>query len=270
MTAALLQLTPSELSSLAAAIRSNRLSFPIAPASLRQWLPIAATNSSATALNRLAANGCSPPALAATLDLLALAQERTGAVESAVQLVATGPEVAGVSLRDTSVVVQDLFRRAERSVIVAGYALYNARPIFQALADRMVAVEGLSVRLIVDIRRQSSDTSHESEILARYRTDFLKHHWPKDYPQPEVYYDPRSLDSMAAGSSVMHAKCVAIDSSEVFASSANFTEAAHVRNIEVGVRIVSRAVAAQLERFWTALLQNYLRRLPLGDRGQRR
>ena len=42
-----------------------------------------------------------------------------------------------VTNRDSPVVVQELFRNAERSVLVAGYELYQAEAVFRTLANRM-------------------------------------------------------------------------------------------------------------------------------------
>ena len=45
--------------------------------------------------------------------------------------------------RSTAVVVSELFREAEHSVLVAGYAVYQGQRVFQALGDRMVQIPSL-------------------------------------------------------------------------------------------------------------------------------
>jgi phosphatidylserine/phosphatidylglycerophosphate/cardiolipin synthase-like enzyme len=52
---------------------------------------------------------------------------------------------------------------------------------------------------------------------------------------PEVYYDPRSLETDGAQRSSLHAKCVVVDRSVAFISSANFTEAAQKRYRDMGI-----------------------------------
>lgn len=52
----------------------------------------------------------------------------------------------------------------------------------------------------------------------------------------------------------MHAKVVVVDGERTFVSSANFTESAQFRNIEVGVAVRSRALACQLTDFFDSLL----------------
>ena len=60
-------------------------------------------------------------------------------MDEVVELVTTGPEAGTVTNRDTQVVVQELFRNAEHSVLVAGYELYRSgrpRPVaLQARTD---------------------------------------------------------------------------------------------------------------------------------------
>jgi phosphatidylserine/phosphatidylglycerophosphate/cardiolipin synthase-like enzyme len=70
---------------------------------------------------------------------------------------------------------------------------------------------------------------------------------------PEVYYDPRSLETDGGQRSSLHAKCVVVDRSVAFISSANFTEAAQKRNIEIGVSIRSASFSERLDSHFDAL-----------------
>ena len=54
-----------------------------------------------------------------------------------------------------------------------------------------------------------------------------------------------------------HAKCIAVDDQEVFVSSANFTEAAQERNIEVGLLVRSVVLSERLTRFFEALVDSH-------------
>jgi phosphatidylserine/phosphatidylglycerophosphate/cardiolipin synthase-like enzyme len=51
----------------------------------------------------------------------------------------------------------------------------------------------------------------------------------------------------------LHAKCIVVDRSAVFVSSANFTEAAQEKNIEVGLLLKSPVVADRISRFFEQL-----------------
>jgi phosphatidylserine/phosphatidylglycerophosphate/cardiolipin synthase-like enzyme len=84
------------------------------------------------------------------------------------------------------------------------------------------------------------DTSTAAEIVRRFAHRFQTRQWPPDRPLPHVFYDPRSLDLTADKRACLHAKCIVVDGESVFISSANFTEAAQERNIEVGLLVDSR------------------------------
>ena len=66
------------------------------------------------------------------LEVLLRDRVRRPPVEQLIDLVTTGPEVSGVAGRDTSVVVRELFAHAQRSVLVAGYAVYQGQQVFPA------------------------------------------------------------------------------------------------------------------------------------------
>jgi phosphatidylserine/phosphatidylglycerophosphate/cardiolipin synthase-like enzyme len=52
----------------------------------------------------------------------------------------------------------------------------------------------------------------------------------------------------------MHAKVIVVDSAKVFISSANFTEAAQERNIEVGLVIRSNVLADQISNYFQSMV----------------
>ena len=62
----------------------------------------------------------------------------------------------------------------------------------------------------------------------------------------------------------MHAKCVIIDGAEALVTSANFTEAAQERNIELGLLVDAQPVARRIEEHFMPLIgSRFLARLPL-------
>ena len=174
-------------------------------------------------------------------------------VEDLVDLVMTGPAVVGQENRDTSVVVSDLFRQAEESILIAGYAVYQGQQVFHALAERMVERPSLKVRMFLDIQRKPGDTSSSAELVRRFAHRFQSDEWPMGSRTPEIFYDPRALSSDRVKRAALHAKCVVADGQEVFVSSANFTEAAQERNIEIGLLLQSTAIAERLTHFFDAL-----------------
>jgi hypothetical protein len=74
----------------------------------------------------------------------------------------------------------------------------------------------LAVRLFLDIQRRPGNTSAASELVREFVHRFRTSQWPSGRPLPQA---------------------------------ANFTEAAHQRNIEVGVRLRSPIMAARSSFF---------------------
>jgi phosphatidylserine/phosphatidylglycerophosphate/cardiolipin synthase-like enzyme len=72
---------------------------------------------------------------------------------------------------------------------------------------------------------------------------------------PELLYDPRSLAEEGEKRAVLHAKLVIVDQRKTLLTSANFTEAAHERNIEAGVLIDDPAFAQRIVRQLNHLIE---------------
>lgn len=254
----LLNLADRDMQEIAAALRSGRLSTPLSVVALQRVLPGTPCAALIETFNRLAEDGFTAAQLATMLELLRADRQRRPQVDDIVQLVTTGPDAGGTDGRDTSVVVRDLFAHATSSVLVAGYAVYQGQRVFQALADRMRELPDLQVRLFLDIQRGHGDTTLSAELIRRFSERFATTQWPADRPLPQVYFDPRSLDIDQRQRSSLHAKCVVVDKLEVFVSSANFTEAAHHRNIELGLLLRSPAVAVSIMSFFEHMKQHGL------------
>ncbi|MFZ1932304.1 MAG: DISARM system phospholipase D-like protein DrmC [Thermoguttaceae bacterium] len=254
MSDRLLQLADSDLRELAAVLRARRLAAPFTAMSVQRLIASPAAGDVAGELQRLADHGFQAEQMAAMFDLLVRDRCRRPKVEDALDLVTTGPEVPGVTNRDTGVVVRELFACAKRSVLVAGYAVYQGREVFRALADRMAELPELKVRMFLDVQRGPGDTSMASEVVKRFAERFKTREWPEGGPLPKVFYDPRSLDLESDKRACLHAKCVVVDDEAVFISSANFTEAAQERNIEMGLLVRSHWLAERVTRHFETLL----------------
>src|SRR6185437_11631476 len=124
------------------------------------------------------------------------------------------------------------------------------------LAERMVARPDMKVQFFLDIGRGRGDTSASNQIVMRFAEKFRTKQWPSGARLPEVYYDPRSLNSESAQRACLHAKCIVTDKSQVFISSANFTEAAQERNLEMGLRVNSAHLAEQVTQFFQTLISH--------------
>jgi phosphatidylserine/phosphatidylglycerophosphate/cardiolipin synthase-like enzyme len=122
----------------------------------------------------------------------------------------------------------------------------------------------LRVRMYLDVRRPEGDISTESAIVRRFASRFRERHWP-GARLPEIYYDPRASELDHCRRASLHAKCIVVDATQTFVSSANFTKAAHLRNIEVGLLVRSSALSRQLiQHFEKLAAERLLRPVPLG------
>jgi phosphatidylserine/phosphatidylglycerophosphate/cardiolipin synthase-like enzyme len=255
MNEALITLADADLAELAKALRSQRLDHPYSISALQRLVDETAVASAAQALQDLANQGFTAGQIGVLIEYLLIARGQRRVAEDLIDLVTSGPEAPGITNRSTSVVVRELFAHAHRSVLVAGYAVYQGQKVFQALSERMASVPELSVKLFLDISRGHRDTSASSEIRRRFVHKFRTKDWPVGGKLPQVYFDPRSLESEPQKRSSLHAKCIVVDGTKVFVSSANFTEAAQERNIEVGLLIESPRLAQKITSHFDMLTQ---------------
>jgi phosphatidylserine/phosphatidylglycerophosphate/cardiolipin synthase-like enzyme len=261
MSGALRQLARWALSDLADALASGALDAPFSALGVRRFALPADRQPLADELQRLHDKGMTAAHLAEVVR--AVLTERDAASEEAVEveLVWTGPEAPGAASRDTLVVVTELFERARRSVLVAGYSVYDGRSVFRKLIQRMATDPALRVRMFLNIERKDWQRDLDARaVVEHYASHFLKYHW-EGSRAPEVFYDPRSL--LPEPEAVLHAKCVIVDDELAFVTSANLTEAAQQRNLEAGVLVKSRALATQLRAQFEGLVAaEVLRRVP--------
>ncbi|MBI4880541.1 MAG: phospholipase [Planctomycetes bacterium] len=208
----------------------------------------------AAALAEFEKLGVSGPAAAVWIRSL----EQAAAGARRPDLVWTGPEVPGLHARDTRRVYEELLGSAERSLWVSTYAFFDGPRAFEALARRMDARPDLRVTLLLNIQRKRGDATVAEQLVRRFADRF----WGSDWPgarRPAVFYDPRALDPDGP-SGVLHAKAVVADEEAVFLTSANLTEAALERNIELGLLVRDRALAASVARHFQALIDHRLLR----------
>lgn len=205
-------------------------------------------------LDALAAalSGHSRLACLAILDV-ALA-ERTKHDRPAPELVWTGPEAHGAAARDTAIVLRELFESAREHVIVAGYTFTDAKNVLAPLHQTM-AIHGVRATFFVDVVQPDVATvppeRHADAALDR----FLADNWKFGPPYPVLYYDKRAIvPAVDRKYQRIHAKCVVVDAARTFVSSANFTQQAQERNIEVGVLLHDPLFASHLARQWMGLI----------------
>jgi phosphatidylserine/phosphatidylglycerophosphate/cardiolipin synthase-like enzyme len=248
-----LSLSRPALISLASALETERLSFPVSSFSLSGYIPEELRQITAVEMNRLRQLGMAVVQMAYMLRLLAEERAISHQKQDQINLVWTGPEVPGTESRDTAVVVRELFSIAHYSVLISSFAIdqgFKGHELFRPLINRMDANPELSVRMFINVKRNYNDKTPASTLLRKFSEDFRNKVWVGKR-LPDVFYDPRTLDLTTNANACLHAKCVVVDEERVFITSANFTEAAHERNIEAGVlisnRVTARAIRSQFE-----------------------
>ena len=244
---------------LASALKSGLLTAPYSAASLRSVLGQAkGVDEVVDALLELGSLGVSGPAAAAWIRTI----ERVAARTPRPDLVWSGPEVPGLHARDTRRVYEELLGSAERSIWASTYAFFDGPRAFDILARRMDGRPELCVTLILNVQRKWGDTTAAEQLARRFAERFWKTEWPGS-SHPRVFYDPRALDLEGPGG-VLHAKAVVTDDESVFVTSANLTDAALDRNIELGLLVRDRALAASVVSHLQALIdQGFLSPLPM-------
>lgn len=238
---------------LANALESGLLTPPYAAASLRSVLGLREGDEKiAGALLELERRGVAVRAAAAWIRAVDEAMSRIPKPD----LVWSGPEVPGLHARDTRRVYEELLGAAERSLWISTYVFLDGPRAFDVLARRMEARAGLITTLLLNIQRKSGDTSAAGSLVRRFADRFWKTDWPGT-SRPSVYYDSRSLE-IGGPAGVLHAKAVVADDQAVFVTSANLTEAALERNIEMGLLVRDRALAASVVSHFRGLIDRGL------------
>jgi phosphatidylserine/phosphatidylglycerophosphate/cardiolipin synthase-like enzyme len=258
-------LSRSTLMGLAVALETDRLKAPFFAARLTGEVPSNQRQSVAQELQRLDQLGMQGRHIAYSLRLLAQERSYAQTQRDQIDLVWTGHDVLNSESRDTQAVVRELFGMARHSVLISSYAIDKGRKsheLFQPLADRMDENKDLRVRMFLNVQRPYQDKTPESVLLREFADDFRKHVWPGQR-MPEVFHDPRSLSTDVGPKACLHAKSVVVDGEHLLVTSANFTEAAHERNIEVGAVIHDQQLSiALLTQFESLVAQNRLRKVP--------
>lgn len=196
--------------------------------------------------------GISGPAAAAWIRTVGEAASRTPRPD----LVWSGPEVSGLHARDTRRVFEELLGSAERSVWASTYAFFDGPRAFKVLAERMDERTNIGVTLLLNIQRKRGDTTAADQLVRRFADRFWTTDWPGSF-RPRVFYDPRALE-FEGPAGVLHAKAVVVDDEVAFVTSANLTEAALDRNIELGLLVRDQALAASISTYFRTLIEKGL------------
>ena len=163
-----------------------------------------------------------------------------------IELVWTGPRPADTpTLRRLDQALYDLVLNARRRILLVTFAAAKITRLKTALSE--AAARGVNIRLLLEFEQASGgQLSHDA--LAAFAGS-IEH-------RTAIYYWPlEHRDKNAAGKpGKLHAKCAVVDDT-VLVSSANLTDDAFNRNIEMGVLLRAPALAAQLTGHFGGLIE---------------
>ena len=163
------------------------------------------------------------------------------------ELVWTGPSTPVVPVRRTEQVLCDLIRCAERRLTITSFGIYQVPRLVEDL-DEAIG-RGVALRIVLGDRE-----SHSAQEIDRQRHQLgrvvgseasLLQWLPERRPRDEQGH---------AG--LMHVKVAVADSRIAFLSSANLTEAALERNMELGTLIRGGTLPASIDRLIDALVES--------------
>lgn len=97
-------------------------------------------------------------------------------------------------------------------------------------------------------------SSDPARLVLDFAQKIRREIWP-GRRLPSFYYDPRSLDPDRKRRAVLHAKAVLVDARYALLTSANFTQAAQLRNIEAGVLLDDPRLATRLTQQFDKLVE---------------
>lgn len=163
------------------------------------------------------------------------------------ELVWTGPATTVVPVRRTEQVLFDLIQCAERRLTLTSFGLFQVPRLIEGLEQALV--RGVSVRFVLGDRELHSTQAIDRQRLqlGRAITDrALLLQWP-----PE-----RRFRDEQGRAGIMHAKAAVADSCTAFLTSANLTEAAFERNMELGVLIRGGHLPGAIDRLIDALTES--------------
>jgi cardiolipin synthase len=160
---------------------------------------------------------------------------------SSVELVWTGPATGIVPIRHTAQVLTGLIDEARERIFLVSFVAYNVANIVAALNRALDRSVHLDVLLEASAAEGGTVTMDSISSLKAKLPRARFFHWDKP-----------SMDSITHAS--VHAKCAVADGALAFVTSANMSEAAFDRNMEVGILLRGGSVPGQLERHLQALI----------------
>ena len=186
-----------------------------------------------------------PNASCADLALMFQAASMTAVLAAKIsssELVWTGPATGLVPVRHTAQVLAGLIDQAIHELFFVSFVAYDVHSIISALQRALLRGVKLSV-LVEQSKEHGGNLTVDSLGKLKRRI-----------PDAKFYIWDRSGFADSSLSASVHAKCAVADSSVAFITSANLSDAAMERNMELGVLINRGVLPEQLHRHLKALV----------------
>lgn len=159
---------------------------------------------------------------------------------SAVELVWTGPTTGLVPVRHTEQVLRQVIQSSKRRLFIVSYVAYKVNSIIQALQDAIDRQVQISILLEQQGERVTVDSVKNVKQVI---------------PTANIYVWNDNVDLVQRNTAgVVHAKCAVADGKVALITSANLTDAAMERNMELGVLFKGGALPEKLDRHLEALV----------------
>lgn len=197
-----------------------------------------------------AALSANPHVTSGELSAMFRASSTTAALAAgalSVELVWTGPGTGMVPVRHTAQVLTGLIAEARERLFLVSFVAYHVGAVIDAL--QRAVDRGVQVSMLLERSKEHGGnvTVDSIEMLRR------------NLPGAQLYeWDKTTAD--AAPSASVHAKCAVADGEVAFVTSANLSDAAMERNMELGVLVRGGQLPSLLDRHLTALVTTKLLR----------
>ena len=159
------------------------------------------------------------------------------------EVVWTGPDTNMVPVRRSAQVLKSLIDRADDKVFIVSYVSFNLPEVDESI--RHALKRNVQVNLLLETTDKRNNDRFLSDAT-RYLENFTGinvFQWPTENRPP-------------VGQSVasVHAKCAVADGREAFVTSANLTEAAMDKNIELGLLVTGGPIPKEISNHLFSLV----------------
>ena len=159
------------------------------------------------------------------------------------EVVWTGPDTNVVPVRRSAQVLKSLIDRATAKVFIVSYVSFNLPEIDESI--RQALTRGVQVNLLLETADQRGGDQFLRNAM-RYSESFTGiniFQWP-----------PGNRPPVGQNVASVHAKCAVADGREAFVTSANLTEAAMDKNIELGLLLSGGPVPKEISNHLFSLV----------------